>query len=72
MLQVCKLSGIPKRDGRAASDGIDVPGSELASESGLNSSLSVGENIWVVAAILVDVRVLSFIGLHMSYRLNWM
>lgn len=53
-------------------DGIDVPGSELASENGLNSSLSVGENIWVVAGMLVGVRILSWIGLHISYRLNWL
>jgi hypothetical protein len=52
---------------------LEGPGGEaLAEQSGLNSSLSIAENIWVVAGMLVFIRFCSFVALHLAYRLNWL
>lgn len=53
-------------------DGQQLSGEELAADNGLNSSLSIAENIWVVVGMLIAVRIFAFVALHLAYRLNWL
>lgn len=53
-------------------NGQQVSGEVLAAESGVNSNLSVAENIWVLLGMLIFIRILTFVALHLAYRLNWL